>query len=222
VGEVAGTVDGVLHRRVDQFLPADDPQGPYAVCIGSVAKYLGLPDTFDGAGVNGWTPALSLYWDVAAPSLRQQGLGQDWVACVVRPTWDPADQYSGSLQDAGRSYLPILATCRATSKTGDSDPVECSTEHDIEEMGTTTTPNPDPQQQHRHAQCLDLAKTVTGMADPSAGGRLRVSLQGSYIDIADGAGTVPGQMLTCRLVAVGGGRLIGPLMGLHDRPVPIR
>lgn len=63
--------------------------------------------------------------------------------------------------------------------------------------------------------CQALAQQLTGMPDPTASGLL------TAVAVDSGNGTVDHRFLECLMVTVSPHHLIGPLLGLANRAVPI-
>lgn len=193
------------------------------LCWTAATVWLGLPTPNGFPVPDRWMPDLQAV-DVAlsGPNQVQRASGQNWVACIaLGKRWTAATDAAsydaiGYDTTARNTFttgppLPVFAYCQPTAE--NSAPLSCSTPHAAERFGSTFSDRSSTEQHRR--DCLALAQRLTGMPDPTAGGRL-TSL---VVDSADDGNG--GHFLECVMVAVSPHQLTGPLLGLTDRPVPI-
>lgn len=125
------------------------------------------------------------------PDQRQLASGQLWVACVVVPQVTDSHQgtsapYEGSVRN-GFKHLPAppgLSFCSEQEQDTYSTPVsvDCTSGHRAEILGykavnPTAAGNGSAVSNDQEVPCAQFATSVTGMADPTAGGRLTVRVQ---------------------------------------------
>ena len=224
-GEVTAILAGALGYLLDLDQPYSDPHEPAARCSAETDSYLGrTPDR--SAETGGWQQTLNFTVVPGAPTASEQAMGQDWVACIAVPGGG-YDTYDRTMRDVVRTgaYPPQLATCTDVMASSHSrSTVDCRTPHNSEQFAVLFTADPDPERAGRETECSGLVRAMTGMSDPTAGGRLRIDVDSERLDAppdsASGAGDQ--QLLTCQAVAVGSAHLVGPLLGLGDLPIPMR
>ncbi len=133
----------------------------------------------------------------------------------------PTVAYTGTARGAaGSSRIPgEFGSCVSTADEY-GDMVDCSTPHPTEILGYTGPLASPPSRAELNGTCRLLATRLTGLADPTAGGKLQVVLapQAGGWDSA-GRDTV---LYQCRLAAAPGTQLVGPLVGIGEGPVPVR
>ena len=195
-------------------------------CWAAVNAWLGLPAPGGVAVVDRWAPD-PLLADVvlSGPSRVQRAAGQDWVACIAAGK-DWAGARSGISSHETAAYdttargtfdpgppLPMFASCYLhTQNSADWELVVCTTPHPVEVLESMVSDHPVTDQDRRG--CQAVARQLTAMPDPTAGGKLRT--------VVDDARAPDGQhFLACLMVTVGAARLTGPLLGLRDGPVPV-
>ena len=185
-------------------------------CGVAMSVWVGLP-TGDRV-VGQWSSdQLTVALVLSGPSQLQRGSGQDWTACIAVAGGGPGasnttagyDSTAHSMINPGPP-LPVFAVCMPA--VGDEQ-VPCTTAHTAELLGSIVSPRGVTEQDRRG--CRALAQQLTGMPDPTAGGRITVS-------VADSGGAIDGRhALYCWMVTVSPHQLTGPLLGLSDRPIPI-
>ncbi len=192
------------------------------LCAGTFQEFLGARNR----RADGWQTGLMIGATVVEPSALQRAAGQNWLACLVQPFGAAAIRYTGSLRRVltTEQYPPELARC-LRSLPQDSTfraVVPCTAPHPAEILGWRLV-DPGTTAAAIRASCRSYAARLTGMADPTAGGRLIVVAQ---IDMAmpaaaesNGRHRAVGSV--CAITATGGRQLTGPLLGLGDRPVPV-
>lgn len=230
-GEVVAVVD---HRLA---VPIDAPSvlDPYQKwCSPALNDWTGLvPDPF----APNWVLEIQADRQVSVvftgPDQRQLASGQLWVACIAVPQvtdshGGTSTSYVGSIRN-GFSHLPAppgLSSCweQMQPTYGASGSVECASGHRVEVLGhksVTGAPGAGSSASNdQDGSCAQFARTVTGMADPTAGGRLTVQSQ-----VSEPADAQPGVMADAWCVmspSVPTQYLFGPLLGLGNAPVPLR
>ena len=204
----------------------------YARCPGN-APFEDLPPGSDaGTAYGHWHVELATNTVVIAPTPRQVAFGQHWVACVVAAIQAPRVGVSVSqIGDAqgfstplsqwrhSRQVAEALGLCLLTTSSAD-DPHDCSITHAAESFGFTNGPyTPE-----LAATCRALVGDLTGMADPTAGGRLNVEVL-SYNTNGDLVTSVKERTKAdtgqaCVVNGDGRSYLKGSLLALGTRPVP--
>ena len=222
-GEVVAVVpDGltdfsaVTQTAADPSKGVQDTNPLFSICTRKVTDYIGIDP------MTGSLPALFQTWfppgvpetTVVGPNERQKVAGQRWLACAYDfPATAPGS--TSSLRDEFTSgRVPgVFARCRTSVDPTYPTyaPVACNIAHPVEEFGVLMEPATAQQQQ---TSCRQLVRHLTGMADPTDGGRLqiRVLVTPRVADAAD--------PIYCVLAAVGPHALKGPLLGLGSGPVP--
>ena len=171
--------------------------------------------------------------------LWHPSIGQRFVAILSAPTLDPAGPrwaacalLSPGLELYSGSYVRSLANLPAPApfglcRTGEPADhwVSCTAAHRVQDFGTTLGQGVSPDE--ALVSCQFLIKRMTRMQDITNGGLLRVdvvdfpagSVNGGTFGTPDPDG--PSSAATCRLSVVGSGQLVGTLIGLGDRPLPL-
>jgi hypothetical protein len=232
-GEVAGVLPDGLDRPANHGDPWGDPDSPQRSCSDMVDDYI-ASNTHPGEGLD-WWPAPSTWPIVIAPDAVQRVDGQRWLACAVSG-FDPVGgngdgigiAYTGSVRGMMRTlrFPPELAQCldNQPSASG-SRLVECHQPHRAELLAVTFSSDPHSVDADALAdRCVQLARSMTGLVDPTAGGRLQVRTIAAALPpdpaAADAAGANPMQW-SCTVEPLGGRVLVGPLLGLDGAPVPL-
>ncbi len=234
-GEVSAVFDptNLGRRRTTGELDEPAPQR----CQTFASTFLGIAPV----EVGHWQAELGISTIVVRPTALQEAAGQTWLACVVRPDGPTGvDGYTGTLRDADRkrSYPAALAIC-LESVTARNFPgsvgTDCDTSHAAELVGSRTIPRGAGPDDQPPTSCRDLIAHVTGLTDPTAGGRLEPlvvtvrtrdlvwSATGEQT-VAPGSvdeGAVPVTKAYCLVAPTGAHRLTGPLLGLGAKPLPV-
>ncbi|MET3805206.1 hypothetical protein ABIB25_002206 [Nakamurella sp. UYEF19] len=227
-----GEVVSVLPVAAEPAFPQDGSDGPPVdpnvnICAQDVIGYLGLGSRPGHPGdptIFGHPASLFTYWSpvvlssflfVAGPDALQRTMGQQWIACVSYvpdPVSRRATHYDHTVRNAFRDGAPPAnyASCLRTVSAGTLDLVDCSLPHPAEIFGYTFADNTVPRSA-LNSTCAALTRKLTGMTDPSAGGRLTSAA-------VAGSG---GGALSCVVTADVGHQLVGPLMNLGNGPVPL-
>ena len=231
-GEVAGLVaDGLDYRAPAGSDKWDDPNSPDRQCTDLVDAYIGN-SAGPGTGPASWYPAPEVSAMLLGPSALQQRFGARWLVCAVvgHAGSSSGPRYTGSVRDVMHTlrFPSALAQCLDAVPTAAAVvPVDCAEPHEVELMASSYTD--DPRATDRPAlaaSCPEVAASLTGMLDPTAGGRLRVSTVTNNLPVYGDGGTMdPDHMVDvqsfCVIEAIGGHRLTGPLLGLGGGAVPL-
>lgn len=218
-GEVAGVLTKQdLLQPPASTSPNNDPYS--APCRAAVAGWLRMP-TPGGVPVFGrWAPdLLAVATVLSGPSQLQRRSGQDWLACIAAaggggPGGTATAGYGATARDTfgGPGLpLPVFAYCMPT--VNNFAMVHCSSPHSAERFGSTLSDH-GPTETDR-LDCQALVQRLTGMTDPTASGLL------TAVAVESGNRTADHHFLECLTVTVSPHYLIGPLLGLASRPVPI-
>ncbi len=179
-----------------------------------------------------WVPATGQRFVAILSAPSTDRARQRWAACaVVAPE---LETYHGSyVSSLAEGVTPApFGLCRS------GDPadhwVSCLAPHRIQVFGTTAGQAFSDSQ--GNAACRGLIEEMTGMADVSAAGALRLDVAGGESgstgggsadgpagasNSADsGSDSSPGAA-SCRLVVIGAGNLVGTLIGIDRRPLPL-
>jgi hypothetical protein len=229
-GEIVGLVPDGLDRTMDTGDPWSDPNSPLQDCYSDLSSYVGASDT--AADPVQWSPIPSTGLILVGPSAVQRAAGQRWLACVasgVNAATGQGASYRGSVRDVYRTlrFPPELAQCvDQVPSTAGNTLVDCHQRHAAEMLGILFSDRPlsiDAAALAR--ECTELARSMTGLKDITAGGRLRVGSIPTDLPpdsgAADPASSSPQQWF-CVLTPTKGRALTGPLLGLGDGPVPVR
>lgn len=204
-----------------------------ADCRSAAAAYVPVPTVSPLAG-----------WAEAKPqSLADVWRGPGWRACL---TVFSDGAYAGSVRDADGAG--IYGLCQAVrievscDRPHDSQLLGETTINGRVVMNGSSRPVlADPEVEARvTADCRSLAATLLDRADPSAGGRLQFVLEssgmlgtvtiqpGTLITLGDGDAEDPAgihvtdAVFGCVARYSGPGKLVGSLLALGDRPLPVR
>lgn len=226
--------------------PSPPPTDPYQTCQTVTASYLRVTQ---GNGVpaldaTGWgiTPVPYVV-ELAHGPQSALVAGWSWQACLVLPVVPKIYQtgYTGRLADLPDSMFtpPNLRPCYLRDSSVRSG-IACGTAHLGEILASqqlrltgfrTEDQDTDPA---RTAQCTAIARTATGAADPTYGGRLSVVIYLQTIGAGatsaptdDGLGAEISEAFTvsvasCALEVTGRQRLYGSVVGVGDAALPIR
>ncbi len=197
-------------------------------CYRQAAGYAGLrsqdrstdlPDAPTDGPVR-WKPTIGFTAYLVVPGELEQRAGRSWAGCLVVPTGGPA--YSGTLRDAFRRGLPPqYALCFASSDLGVLPALLlCDQPHPAELLATGLIPD---RSQVSLADiddsCQQIAGRLIGTADPTRGDALEIvadRLTSQSDDRPDGPLTI-----ACFATAAGSAQLLGSVIGLGERTVPV-
>ena len=168
-----------------------------------------------GAG-HGWAPATGQRFLTVLSRPNADPAEPRWAACILLAP--DLEVYTGSyLQSLAGAVTPSpFGLCRSG---GVPDGwVSCDAPHQVQEFGSGTGQP----MTARDAvdSCRALAQQMTGLQDVSAGGVLRGVVIGGDGGAA-GASGQPATAWSCRLEMVGDARLVGTLLGIANRPLPL-
>ena len=246
---VTGPCNGSRYGEVVLLIPAtavlptqesvDGPVDPNRdVCATAVIDYLGLGPTPGHPGdptvfghprtlFDHWSPVLpSSDLFISGPDEFQLQMGQNWLACI---SFAPAAERGTGIayhRSAAGSFSgtppAAYAVCLLTADTTVLQIADCRQPHQAEIFGYlfTTEANSPPA---LATTCRSLITQLTGMADPTAAGRLLPGTFRSDGSVDRGSAPVDptGRPLSCLTTAPAGHQLTGPLMDLGNKPVPL-
>ena len=223
-GEVVSVDDHRVYSQGDCWTPAVD--------------YIGLPAptrTVESASdaESSWVTRAQVFSFTFGPSPLQVAAGQLWSACVLTGVSDDDDPRPqpllASARDAARqggiAFEPFASCANSPSPEGSAP---CVTAHRYEVMGDAVTLGPS--EADTLASCTALVTELTGLQDPSAGGRLEIGLTAYRYDQAAGAVRVTTYQqaraehggVTCTVSPARAGEMLtSTLVGLGDRPLPV-
>lgn len=167
----------------------------------------------------------------AGPDQRQLASGQLWVACIAVPqvtgsTGGTSTPYEKSIRNGftRQPAPPGLSTCseQQSDTYATTQTIDCTRAHRAEVLGhkALNTDSGAPLTAGEQRSCTQFAASVTGMADPTAGGRLTIKMQ-----VAEPADAQPGMWADAWCVISPTSitqYLYGPLLGLGNAPLPLR
>jgi hypothetical protein len=227
VGEVVEVMPaGALARATSTADSTNDDRDPSIACQQSVIRYLGVADG------STWLPSAPVAAYLIEPDPIAAQLGSDWLLCAAGVEGADVGQgaYNGTLRDAMRTgrFPPSFAVCPVSLEHTSSSQT-CTAEHSVEAFGVTTVGDTG-QLPELTASCATLVTSMTGLADPTAGGRLTVALAPQVSIVATqpagrAAGTqtvnVSADIYVCLVHTTGSEQLTGPLLGLHGGRLPL-
>ena len=203
-------------------------------CSKAAISYLGMKIRA-GSGdlaVDSWSAMFHHGATAGIPDAAQSAAGQHWVACTLIPraTSRTRTGYRGQNRDVLRSgrLSDGLGLCSNNPVVDADGSVPCDRPHRYQAVGeaVATVGSPVPK---LTASCEQLVRTVTGMKDITANGRLRVTVvfatwgSGSAVIVASAPLATFGQQSAfCGVRTVGTSRLTGSLLGLGTAAVPIQ
>jgi hypothetical protein len=224
-GEVVSVAEDA--RAFPSAMAYNDNSRPQSDACGQSARsYLGWDRSADGgrpapdaAAVAAWNPVVTQSVVLIGPDLSQYLTGQRWIACVVLPQQAP---YWGSIRGGATSSSAADAYgwCRAHTGTPAERALSCALPHDSEVLGWTSA---GASAAALMTSCTALVRTVTGLSDPTAAGRLKPSVElDKTIGSQSGSGEAGSALARCVLRVEGNLRLGGGLTGIGDGPLPWR
>jgi len=183
-------------------------------CWAAAARYVGLsgPDVdgtrHDAAGAVDWQPAFSVRGQLIGPDLLQQAAGRRWFACIVRP--ESLGVYLGSVHNAleNGSAPAAFGDCSSNPDLADLSSVSCSYPHTTQTLGMAPVPAGTDSPDAFAASCRAYASRMLRTNDPTYAGALHLVVG-------------VGESVSCAAVLNGPGRLVGSLIGLGTRPLPL-
>jgi hypothetical protein len=167
-----------------------------------------------------WAPSIGQRFVAILSAPTPDPTGPRWAACaLLSPGLEP---YSGSYVRslAGLPAPAPFGLCRTAEPTDQW--VSCIAPHRSQVFGTAVQRDVSPDEQT--ASCRSLIERMTRMQDVTNDGVLRVEVTGAPARNGSGgnSGTPdPASILDCRLTVVGAGDLVGTLVGIGSRPLPM-
>lgn len=234
----ASPCTGARYGEVASIIPADQVQPPGSVtpdstdatdpgdpnlnlCNSRATALLGVgkPDT-PQVLFTYWSPAVNVGSMVVGPTPLQLAMGQHWLACLsfVIGLDGQSVRYDRPLAQTFRAGAPppAFAMCVMSADPTSVLIVRCMQPHEAEVIGYG---DPAASPTALQATCEQLVKKVTGMADPTASGQLKIYSTTPTPPTDTGFSESPVCMIT---TARAGHELVGPLLGLESRPVPLK
>ena len=209
---------------------ADDPQRPAEATTDACEQ---RADTYSGIAVartvGAWTARATLVAAVLdAPADQRAGPNRGWMVCGVQPAW--VDRRTGSIGGAHSvGDIPdLFGLC--LDFVVDNGGSDCLSPHDVQVLGSwndqaaeramaagaaTVQQLPQDVQTAAARSCLAFASTMTGVTDPTYGGRL------DYVVVLQ-QGSDGRSELNCLATPTGGRVLVGSITALGNRSVPLR
>lgn len=201
-----------------------------AACRDAAYPYLGMrspTEAGDRSNLLGpWSPPSIGSYGFVRPDSLQRRAGQRWVACVLS---SPQGEVRGSAREiyAGPARENPFAVCSPGTNVLLDLAVPCRRPHPMEILGWRSADESAGGQRPLDQSCAELAGRVTGMADPTAAGALRVAAVVIHYDsqgiLRPGFAPAPHSELgraACTVSAAGTRVLDGSLVGLGDGPLP--
>jgi len=227
-GEVAGVVMDGPDRRLTYQQAWGDASSAQSRCSDMVDAYLGA--TRSSSAAPEWGPAPYATLVLVGPSDVQRADGQHWLGCVAAAVEAPgvSTSYTGTVRGMMRTlrFPPELAVClEVQPSTAGVTQVGCGQQHKVELLAIGYSDDSRPAHpDDAERSCVALATSMTGLADPTAAGRLRVRAVGVPLppdpNSADTSTANPTQWY-CTIEPKGNHVLTGPLLGLGDGPLPL-
>ena len=167
---------------------------------------------------------------VSRPSVRQDAVGQHWLACIVflQQTADGGGDlppsYGSSLRDAltTGNDRDQLGTCAADVDVNNSASVACSDPHSAETFGVGSTGETAVSRAELSESCGQLISRVTRLSDITAGGALAIQLRvtDSTGDSVTAAQIPADSEAVCGINATAGRKLAGSLLAIGRHQIP--
>ncbi|MEJ7650819.1 MAG: hypothetical protein WKF57_17535 [Nakamurella sp.] len=221
--------------RAGEVVSVDDKRAYSQLnCWTPTMAYLGLPSEDEPVGHSGtiWTSSSAVMTYTFGPSPLQVAAGQLWSACVVlgvdseefRP--QPFSESPRNAAVRGGAAFDVFAFCSDSALATTSVP--CSGRHRYEFVASGF--NLDASEAASLDSCKAAASRLTGLADPSAGGRLRIELVAYTYDESASEprrttyhqARTSGGGVTCTVSPAAPDELLtSTLVGLGKRPLPI-
>lgn len=190
-------------------------------CRSQVETYLGTFSASDILGVR-WTKSLSVEAVLVGPDAHDRAAGRTWVACVVTTGGSsygaPAPLASAW---ANRTMPDAFGLCWAEDVQPRGMSLPCRSAHRTQQIAIGFVAGPSDSATSivsaasRDAVargCREIAASTLGVPDPTLGGALEVRV------VADRSGS---PFVQCAVTVTGGRHLVGSLIGLGTRPLPL-
>lgn len=191
-------------------------------CRSQVETYLGTFSASDILGVR-WTKSLSVESVLVGPDAHDRAAGRTWVACVVT-TGGPSYGAPAPLASAwaNRTMPDAFGLCWAQDVQPRGTPLPCRSAHRTQQIAIGFVASPSDaatsivsaaSQDAVARGCREIAATTLGVSEPTLGGALEVRV------VADRSGS---PFVQCAVTVTGGRQLVGSLIGLGTRPLPLK
>jgi hypothetical protein len=198
-----------------------------AACADTAYWYLGV-HPLDAAGersalLGPWWPAFSADFEALIPSPLQLRIGQSWAACVMTSPHGLIIGSAAHLFGEPPRASPI-ALCTPRREILLEVAVSCTDPHTTEVLGWRVAAEGTIQTTFVQS-CAELARRITGMTDPTAGGALIIAvdlIRGTDGVVRQGWGPGHGgeHQAACTISTASARLLAGSLMGLGNASVP--
>ncbi len=220
-GAVIGEVISVSPRSTRRISTLQEYEDANPSCRSRVEPYLGTPATTDLQGVE-WTRSIYVDAITVGPDAHDRAGGRTWTACVLSAV---GQSYTAPplLKSSWTSHqLPdAFGLCWADLILRHGVPTPCTTAHTTQQLAfgfvsgpsdSSTTIVSAADTAAVAASCVRLAASIMNVADPTFGGAVAVRVT------SDPAGA---PYIQCAASATGGRSLVGSLIGLGGRPLPL-
>jgi hypothetical protein len=190
-------------------------------CQGQAESYLGTSRRTVLLGVQ-WTTSLSVNAVTVGPDAHDRAAGRTWTACVLAAV---GQSYRAPLPLRSswnsRTLPSAFGVCWSKQIEQRGTPTPCTSAHLIQQLAFGFAAGPLDTSQALVSRddpalvlagCRRLAATILAVKDPTAGGALEVEA------VADPAGA---PYVQCAVSATHGRKLIGSVIGLGTKPVPL-
>ncbi len=206
-----------------------------ARCDGWISDYVGWTRYVEAHDADLWIPNPPLVVGRLLTAPAGYGLpDRHWTACVVQT---PAQLYVGTVRGAADEYErgrpDAVSVCLSASHAKVAFP-ECTQGHTAEllarasltqDMMVNRSVEVTLSGDQIYELCFALAVVMTGAADPTYGGRLSIVTESVWqLSARANQLAVPAGWLVpdCVVTLNGSGELVGSVVGLGDRPLPVR
>ncbi|MET3808192.1 hypothetical protein ABIB25_005221 [Nakamurella sp. UYEF19] len=228
VGEVT-SVDPTAHPLATATIGTY--QSASSLCELAEVNYVGSVGPFDPATITtpgiGWQTVINIASLSIGPTPLQRAAGQSWTACIGA-TGDNTT-YRGRIGGAlDRGVLPpIFASCWAAFRAPER-PQSCVIPHPLEIIATTEVFGVQQSVAQINKSCLGMAGRAMRTADPGKGGRLKIGvyvleepLYDRLTPLTTAALRQGNYQLSCVASVAEPDQLVGTIIGLGDKPLPL-
>lgn len=210
----------------------DVPDSNMDTCQSEAYRYVGItPPKPSQALLAGWYSQLVIGAAASIPSIRQQAVGQHWLACIVylRGVTDPgpvADQerYANSLRNAlftGQERNRIgLCVAGADLHEAEGDLTGCGTDHHSEIFGLGATGDYPMARTDLQRTCRQVVARLTNLTDVTAAGLTVQMLATDMYHAPITSASIPANSnLSCGVSSTHR-ILVGSLLAIGSQPIP--
>lgn len=176
-GTVYGQISAIITNPASTEPNDSGPDANYGKCPDG-GRHEGLPaGSGTGKAYGHWYVSLLADTVLIGPTSRQAATGAHWAACVISITQNQTNQARGfdapvSQWRQSRQVAEAVGQCLMVVSPSIQASGDCSITHAAESFGETTGPlTPE-----LITSCRALVGDLTGMTDPTAGGRLNVEV----------------------------------------------